>query len=83
MAERAFASLCVSVDTVKATFRRPVCGNVFVAVHTQFGLLVAIERNVAGPALGLEVCVTGNHFARHDQRFQLCLCDVKTECSKH
>lgn len=68
---------------MEPALRRAIGGDVFVTVHAEFSLLVAIERDVAGPAFRFNVRMTGYHFARHDQRFQLRLCDVETERANH
>lgn len=52
-------------------------------VHAKLTLLVAIEGGVAGGALGFDVGMTRYNVTGHHQRFQLCLCNVKTEGAKH
>ena len=81
--ERAVASFCLPVEAVESTFGFPVRSDIFVTVHTEFDLLVTIKCDVTGPALGFNISMPGNKVARHYQRFQLSLCDVKTEHAKH
>jgi len=46
-------------------------------------LLVTIKGDVTGLALSLDVRMVRNNLARHYQRFELSLCNVKTERAKH
>lgn len=83
VAERAITSLRIPVKTMEPTLRRAICRNIFMTVHTEFRLLVAIEGYVAGLALSFNIRMVGNNFTGHYQRFKLCLCDVKTEHANH
>ena len=52
-------------------------------VHAEFTLLVAVEGDMAGVTLGFDVGMTRDNVTGHNQRFQLRLCNVKTEGAKH
>jgi hypothetical protein len=50
-----------------------------VTLGTQFGLLAALELDVTRSAFLLDVGVTVDDFARHDQRLKLGVCVLESQ----
>lgn len=71
VAERTFPAFGVSIPAMKPALRGDIRTNVLVATPAQFSLLAARKLDVAGGTFFLNIGVAGNHFAGHDQRFQL------------
>lgn len=77
MAVRAFTSLGIAIAPVEAFTGRDVVADIFVATGAKFLLLAAIELDVTGGAFLLDVRMSCYDIARHHQRFQLCVRNIK------
>ena len=74
VAIRAIPAFRIPVPAMESFLRGNIRRNFLMTLTAEFGLFIAFKLDVARSTFFLDVGMTGNHFARHNQRLELGFC---------